>query len=988
MEPDISQSSPETHGRSAPNQDMRHEPQDDAAQNLPGPQQLAPANSGESDILDQVTSPTLEQRITVRGAGLGNTYVRVRRPYTDAFTPHGDGALEATEQVLAPATAAGQAYQRVKRALLGRRLATEMQAHERLTKVKALAVLSSDAISSVAYGTEASLAILITAGLGVLHFNLVIGASIILLMIIVATSYRQTIHAYPHGGGSYIVARDNLGDWPGLVAAAALLIDYVLTVSVSVAAGVDALVSAISVLAPFTVALGVGCIVLIVLGNLRGIRESGTIFAAPTYLFVVCFFIMILVGVISAAHSPGGLLGAAPPQGTPENHGWTQHNSFGLLLLLTTFASGCVAMTGVEAISNGVPAFKAPESHNAARTLMWMVGILVTFYAGTTYLAWRFGILPYADQHITIDAQIGLLLFRGPFTWFFYLVQGATLLILVLAANTSFADFPRLSSILARDGYLPHLFALRGDRLAFTVGILVLGALSTALLIVFHGNTEALINLYALGVFVAFTLSQSGMVVRWYRKREAAGPGWRRALVINLVGAIATGVVALIIGVSKFDRGAWIVVLLVPLLIAMFYGISRHYAHVERATVALTPLDADELRHRIIVPIVAVDQPALQSLAYARSITPFVTVVHVAKDAVDAARVRAMWTQWAKSQQGAWARAAQAWRASAGQANAARTGQKRDQGDATETVEKMESASATETAIRWGPQLVLLEPPHRSVVASLVAYMDTSLDAVRDDKPGATITVVLPEAAPVHWWEGGVFHSLRALRLKLALYARPGVVVANVPLFRRAGGTYTQGAAHISAKSTMSAQRALRPEELRHIVIVPIAKLNAPALQSLAYARSIAPVVTAVHVATDKDEEAALLAAWAQWAESQQGIWAQAAEQWRGRTLLQYDRGAQQQAETAIRRGPQLVVVESPFRSLLTPLVTYIDALRDGNPGATVTVVLSEFVPAHWWEHLLHNQTALRLKLALYTRPDTVVADVPYHLATQKDLRA
>lgn len=683
----------------------------------------------------------------VHGSKLGSAYVRVQPPMAPAFRRRGEDVVEATEVTLAPRTLTGRGYERMRRMLIGRRLATAQQVHERLTKVKALAVLSSDAISSVAYGTEASLGILILAGAGAMRFNLAIAACIIALMLIVGTSYYQTIHAYPHGGGSYIVARDNLGDWAGLVAAAALLIDYVLTVSVSVSAGVDALVSAVPELGehplgmgglaiPAQVALGSLCILIIMVVNLRGIRESGTIFAAPTYLFIVSFLIMIGAGVIHAATSGGGLLGAVAASVPPARLGWGTER-LGVLLVLTAFASGCAAMTGTEAISNGVPAFKPPESHNAARTLLWMVGILATFYAGTTYLAWRFGIEPNPSQNPTVDAQIGNLLFVGPFRWMFYLVQIATLLILVLAANTSFADFPRLSSILARDHFLPHQFSFRGDRLAFSTGIVVLALLSGVLLVRFEGNTDALINLYALGVFTAFTLSQSGMVVRWWRKRSAAGARWRRALAINAAGAVATGAVTLVIGVTKFDRGAWIVVVLAPLLVLLFRGIHRHYAEVERQVTGLEVRHADEIQTIMLVPVAGLDRVALRSLVYAQSLTPHVIALHVASDPDEEQAMRRQWMCWLEAKYDG----------------------------------KSGSRSTSEP-----PRLVIIESPYRSLVAPLVNYVD----ATRDANPGAMVTVVLPEFVPAHWWER-LLHNQTALRLKLALYSHRGVAVANIP---------------------------------------------------------------------------------------------------------------------------------------------------------------------------------------------------------------
>ncbi|MFI5275084.1 MAG: APC family permease, partial [Ktedonobacterales bacterium] len=596
-----------------------------------------------------VALPGLEHRVVVPDSARGR-YLRRELPHSTGFVPRGVGAVEVTGDATAPQGGVRRAWLTLRHALIGRPLATEEQVFERLTKVKALAVLSSDAISSVAYATEASLGVLIFAGSGALTANPMISLAIVALMITVGISYFQTIHAYPTGGGSYIVARDNLGDLPGLIAAAALLIDYVLTVSVSVSSGIDAIVSVVTPLARYDVLLGVMCIVLILVINLRGIRESGTIFAAPTYIFVGSFVFMILAGIVYAMTHGGGLLGAVAPVATPIQRGWKDvHEQLGLLLLLTAFSAGCVAMTGTEAISNGIPAFKPPESRNAGRTLIWMVAILASLYIGTTYLAWRFGLVPYANQQPTLDAQIASLIFLKGYSalgFMYYVVQVATLIILVLAANTSFADFPRLSSILARDGFMPHQFAFRGDRLAFTVGIVVLGALSSVLLVVFKGSTDALINLYALGVFTAFTLSQTGMVVHWWRLRERAGAGWRRSLVINGMGAVVTGVVALIILITKFDRGAWIVVALVPALVFMFRGVAKHYRAVREQTETLTPLRAEDVRHIMVVPVAELNRPALQSLAYARSLARDVIAVHIVLDAAEEDAFRNEWERW------------------------------------------------------------------------------------------------------------------------------------------------------------------------------------------------------------------------------------------------------------------------------------------------------------------------------------------------------
>jgi amino acid transporter len=678
------------------------------------------------------TVVSLNREELVEGSRPGNKYVRVYMSPVKEFRRLGPERFEATEQAGLPHSPLQRKLARAKRFFIGAPISSERSIHERLNKIRALAVLSSDAISSVAYGTEASLAILVVAGAGALMLNLGIGLVIIALLAIVAISYRQTIFAYPNGGGSYIVAKDNLGVGPGLVAAASLLIDYVLTVSVSISAGVDAMTSAVPLLYPYSVIIGLLFILFITVVNLRGIRDSGTIFAAPTYLFIFSFLAMILAGVI-IAFTHGGLLHPTAP---PVIHAAQVVTP---LLILTAFASGCSAMTGVEAISNGVPAFKPPESRNAAHTLAWMAIILAVLLGGTTFLAWRFGIAPNAQSNPTVDAQIASLVFTGPLTWMYYVVQFATTLILALAANTSFADFPRLSSLLARDGFLPRQFAFRGDRLAFSIGIVVLGIFASLLLIIFNGNTEALINLYAIGVFMSFTLSQSGMVRHWWRLR---GPRWQRSLLINLSGALATAIVVVVITISKFDRGAWVVVLLIPILFVLFRGIHHHYERAHAQVAPLTPVSVDDVRHIMLVPIADLNQPALQSLAYARSITSDVVAVHVATEAEEAALLQKKWEMWAKQLE--------------------------------PSLAPKPDAGATDQAAH--PHLILIESPYRSLVAPLLAY----IDLVRRQHPHHIITVVLPEFIAAHWWEA-FLHNQTALRLKTALLFRPGIVVTNVP---------------------------------------------------------------------------------------------------------------------------------------------------------------------------------------------------------------
>jgi len=452
----------------------------------------------------------------------------------------------------------------LKRVLVGRPMPLAQARHERLRKRVALAIFSSDAMSSVAYATEEILLILVLAGTAALHLSVPIAIAITALLAIVAISYQQTIHAYPNGGGAYIVAKDNLGDVPGLIAAAALLVDYVLTVSVSVAAGVAAVTSAIPGMQDHKVVLGIVFVAAVAAANIRGLRESGRVFAVPTYFFIVSFAVLVLGG---AYRYLTGTVPPAPLIAVPSVEPLTW------FLVLRAFSSGCVAMTGTEAISNGIPAFRPPESRNAAITLGWMALILGSLFLGITLLANALGIVPTASE--TVVSQIARRLFGTGLLY--YLVQAATALILVLAANTSFAGFPRLSSLLARDRFVPRQFSNLGERLVFSNGILVLATLAALLLVIFRGDTHALIPLYAVGVFISFTLSQSGMVRRWWRLREA---GWRHRLAINGVGAVATGIVTVVIAMTKFTHGAWIVVVVIPILVGCFVAMRHHYDDV------------------------------------------------------------------------------------------------------------------------------------------------------------------------------------------------------------------------------------------------------------------------------------------------------------------------------------------------------------------------------------------------------------------------
>ncbi len=656
----------------------------------------------------------LEWREVHRGTHPGDQYVRIARH--SGFRKLGSGRFEIRSQATAPAGGLALLLRRLKRLLIGEPLATAAASHERLTKVKALAVLSSDALSSVAYATEEIMRVLLLAGSAALSASLPIGAVLIALLFIVGFSYRQTIKAYPTGGGSYIVAKDNLGTLAGLTAAGSLLISYVLTVAVSVAAGVEALVSAYPVLDDYAVLLGVGVIGLITLINLRGIRESGTIFMLPTYAFLVAMGTLLVVGFVRVGFGPPTQPASAREVLEPLT----------LFLLLRAFASGGAALTGVEAISDGVPAFQKPEWVNAQKTLTAMVIILAITFGGVTYLANRMGVVPgaldEARETETVISQIARAVFgESPA---YYAVQYATFLILFLAANTAYSDFPRLAYFLGRDRFLPHQFTFRGDRLAFTVGIVVLGLASAFVLWTFGGEISLLIPLYAFGVFSAFTFSQAGMVVRWWRRRE---PGWQRSIVFNGVGAVATFLVLLVVATTKFRDGAWMVVILLPLLILMFRAIHRHYRQINEELAAETPIDPAEIRHAVIVPVAALNQVALQTLAYARSIarapTDMVTAVHVTDDPDAAERLRVAWTEW-----------------------------------------------------HCGVPLVVIESPFRSLVGPLLAY----IDSVRGRYPDRTLTVILPEMVPASLWEQ-VLHNQTALRLKAALLFRPGIVVTSVP---------------------------------------------------------------------------------------------------------------------------------------------------------------------------------------------------------------
>jgi amino acid transporter len=604
----------------------------------------------------------------------------------------------------------------LKQLLVGKPIPSHLAHHQRLTKVTGLAVLSSDPLSSVAYATEETVRTLMLAGAGALALSVPIGVVIAFLLLVVAFSYRQTIHAYPSGGGAYIVARENLGVGAGLVAGSALLVDYVMTVAVSIAAGVAALVSAFPRLQPDRVSLSVAFIVVIALGNLRGLRESGRIFAVPTY-----FFLVTILGLIAAGAWRALTGGLAPvvPTGTPTPSGVSALTTF---LVLRAFANGCTAMTGVEAVSNGVPAFKPPEARNAAITLVIMAILCVTMFMGITLLAHAYHVVPLEERapgYETVVSQLARGVFggRGPL---YYAVQAATMLILVLAANTAFQDFPRLASILARDRYLPRQFMNQGDRLAFSNGIVVLSMLAGILIVAFGGDTHSLIPLYMVGVFISFSLSQGGMVVKWRRER---GPGWRGHAFFNLVGAVLTSLVLVVVTLTKFTEGAWIIVVLIPVLVLWFRSIHTHYTGVG-AQLTLQGWVPEPRRHNtVLVPIGGVHRAVITAVQYARTLSPDVRAVYVDVDPRVTGEIRKLWEEWGQ-----------------------------------------------------GVPLVVLESPYRSLMEPLLEY----IEQVDDERPDDFVTILLPEFVPARWWHH-LLHNQRALLIKGALLFKPSIVVTSVP---------------------------------------------------------------------------------------------------------------------------------------------------------------------------------------------------------------
>jgi len=595
-----------------------------------------------------------------------------------------------------------------KRWLVGPPMPLAQARHERLSNPVGLAVFASDPLSSVAYATEEILLVLILGGAVVLGYALPISIAIATLIAIVIISYRQTIRAYPKGGGAYIVSKEYLGVVPGLVAGGSLMIDYILTVAVSVAAGVAAITSAVPALYPYRVMLGIAAIVIIALGNLRGIRESAKLFAAPTYLFVVSMLGLIVYGLVSIVRSSVPVI---------EYDKYLEPmEALSILLLMRAFSSGCTALTGIEAVSDGVAAFKPPEADNARRVLLWLGIISVTLFVGITFLAYRLGVIPKEGE--TVVSQLARHLYGSGLLYFE--VQLATTSILLFAANTAFADFPRLAFFLARDRFIPRQFATQGDRLVFSNGIIILAGFASLLLIIFQADTHALIPLYAVGVFISFTLSQSSMVRRWLSLKE---PGWWWRIWVSVIGAVVTGVVMVTIAATKFTHGAWIVVLLIPTLVALFLLVRRHYDDVAYQ-LSLEGLDHPApVENTVFVLVGDLHRGVVRAIQYAQSLSPNAKAVYIELDPERTRRLEERWGRWG-----------------------------------------------------MGIPLVVLNSPYRSLLGPLIGY----IDHIQKGDPERMVTIILPEFVPARWWQQ-ILHNQTALLIKGALLFRRNVVLTDVP---------------------------------------------------------------------------------------------------------------------------------------------------------------------------------------------------------------
>ena len=604
----------------------------------------------------------------------------------------------------------------IKRLLLGNPLHNREAIHQRLSNPVALAVFSSDALSSVAYAPGEILLVLAVAGTAALKLTLPIAIAIGVLLVIVVASYRQTIREYPGGGGSYIVAKENLGVYPGLVAGASLLVDYILTVAVSISAAVAAITSAAPQLLPYTVPICLGFVVLLAIANLRGVKESGALFAGPTFAFIILLAFVVVVGLARFVFGDGFTV-------PPPEHAVEAAQSLTLFLVLKAFASGCTAMTGVEAIANGTQAFKKPEARNASLTLTWMAGILLFLFVGVSLLTTLAGVEPSETE--TVISQLSRAMFGTG--WLYFLISASVAAILVLAANTAYADFPRLSSFVADDDFLPHQLRGQGYRLVFSNGIMLLTLAASALLIAFGGVTTRLIPLYAIGVFTSFTLSQSGMIVHHHRVREA---NWQRSLVINAIGATVTGIVAVVVATAKFSDGAWIVVILIPIIVAYFLWVHRQYERV-RAELAIRPDELTDLNwqshnrmhNHVVVLVKEVDRRLIRAMQYAKS--------------VHADRVEALYVDISGS---------------------------------------ADEFRATWDSYGFGLRLTVVDSPYREIIGPILDYV-RSIPRPNCDH---VVTVIMPEYAAENSADQ-MLHDQTSFWLKIQLFAEPGVIVTDVP---------------------------------------------------------------------------------------------------------------------------------------------------------------------------------------------------------------
>ena len=755
----------------------------------------------------------------------------------------------------------------LKRIFLGRALPSHKLEHQLLPKFLALPVFSSDPLSSVAYATEEMMLVLTLAGVGALSLMIPIGFAIAALLAIVITSYRQTVRAYPHGGGSYIVSRENLGTIPGLIAAAAILTDYVLTVAVSVTAGTIAVTSAAPSLAEHKVALAIGFVGLVTLANLRGVKEAGQLFAVPTYGFVLMVYITLGTGLWRC-------LSGCPQAASSDLH-LEAGAGLTLFLILRAFSSGATALTGVEAIADGVQAFRRPQSKNAATTLAMMGAMSISMFLGITFLARNLNVRVTEElvHAKSVLAQIGETVFGHGLM--FFILQGFTAGILILAANTAYQDFPRLSAILARDRFMPSQFRNRGDRLVFSNGVVMLALLASALIYIFDASLTRLIQLYVVGVFTAFTLSQAGMVRRW---RTLKGENWQRSMVINGIGAATTGVVLVIVAVTKFGfpgAGAWIVIAAMPVIVLFFLGVNRHYEGVSKILRSQAVSIHQEARNSFILLVPDLSLATSDAVGYLRALRPERIVPLYTGDAAG------------------FADASERWRS---------------------------------VAPRMGELQQLPVTGRGGLTRALRDYLRS-----RPREEGEFVTVVVAEMITSRSTLPLLFHRT-GFWLKARLLFEPGIVVTDVPL--------------LPEEHEGAAAQAARPLEPTHsVVLVPVSAVHAATIRALVYAKSLHPTeLEAIFFGSDREDVDRILT---EWADGDIDV--------------------------------PLAIVESPFRDLGEPLLREIRR-HTARADTVVTVVLPEFVVRHWWEHLLHNQTALFVKRLLLFERNVVVTSIPHHL--------